>query len=526
MRTRSRHGGAERPAPRRTRSIHFVISGALGGLVGFALMELVFAFYSGDGSRLGIIFDKGLYFAGFGLAVGAALGMTEGVVRKHRRRLWYGLVIGLLLGALGGFAGGALGQAVYGLAPVRYAAVSNADVVVVLDSSGSMKRLFFFGSDPWGERRKAAKRLVERLSTTDRVAVVDFDGQARVLFPLTALGSSRVRRAAKAAIDRVDDRGGTHLTAGLHSAIEEISRKPSEGRERHVIFLTDGRGAYDPAVLEPARGAVRIHTVGLGSGVDAGLLAGIARQTGGRYYSVADAGDLIAVFEKILTENLDLTESRGEAPKEASQLTHPTLLRVLRILGWGIVGLALGLGQGVRENTREDLRACGLGGFLGVHLGGALFDPVSEMTVLGAGMAGRALADVVVGASIGGTLRLVQATMVEASGKPTTTLLSILPRREMPAATSGATRQHRDPPRPAPAESRRNRASRSSEKSTRESLASYRERYEDRSLALAKAYEAGHSLGEIARHFGVSTPAVRRAANRHGVRKGARLRAD
>jgi len=246
----------------RTRSIHFVFSGALGGLVGFALMELVFSFYSGDGSRLGTILDKGFYFAGFGLAVGAALGMTEGVVRRNRKRLWYGLVVGLLLGTLGGFAGGAVGQALYGLVPVRYSGTSNADIAIVLDSSGSMRQLLFFGNDPWGKRKKAAAKLVGRLSTTDRVTIVDFDHHARVLFPLTTLGSSQTRKAAKAAIARVDNTGGTNLTVGLHTAIQELLQHPAEGRDRHVIFLTDGQGEYDPAVLEPALGIFRIHGLG------------------------------------------------------------------------------------------------------------------------------------------------------------------------------------------------------------------------------------------------------------------------
>lgn len=507
----------------RTRSIHFVFSGALGGLVGFALMELVFSCYSGDGSRLGTILDKGFYFAGFGLAVGAALGMTEGVVRRNRKRLWYGLVVGLLLGTLGGFAGGAAGQALYGLVPVRYAGTSHADVVIVLDSSGSMRQLLFFGSDPWGKRKKAAAKLVDRLSSTDRVAVVDFDHQARVLFPLTTLGSSQVRNAAKAGIARVDNTGGTYLTAGLYTAIQELLRHPAEGRDRHVIFLTDGQGEYNPAVLEPVLGdTVRIHTVGLGSDVDAALLSGIARQTGGGYYPVAKAGALIAAFEKIFSEHLDLTEQRGEAPEDAEQLTHPVLLLVLRILGWAAVGLALGFGQGVRENTREDLRACGLGGLLGGALGGALFDPVSEMTALGAGMVGRALADVVVGASIGGTLRMVQARLVEASGKPTTTLLSILPGREMPTAAAHGSNARTRRARPVATVSHETPESRP-EAPDRESLRSLQERHEDRSLAMARAYEAGYSLSEIAGHFGLPTPAVKRAADRHGARKGGRL---
>ena len=132
-----------------------------------------------------------IYFGGFGLAVGAALGMTEGIVRKNRGRTIYGLAIGLILGALGGCIGGAVGQAIYGLVPLRYASASKADLAVALDSSGSMRTLFFFGNDPHGERRKAAKDLVDRLSPDDRIAVIDFDDTGKVVYPLTTLGSGR-----------------------------------------------------------------------------------------------------------------------------------------------------------------------------------------------------------------------------------------------------------------------------------------------------------------------------------------------
>lgn len=422
----------------RVRSWHFVLTGGLGGLVGFALMEAVAAWLGGGGSRLETVGSKAIYFAGFGMAVGAALGMTEGYVRKDRRRLLYGLLVGLILGAAGGAGGGAAGQTLYGLFPVRYAGASNADLAIALDSSASMKILLFGGNDPGGKRKKAASRLVDRLSSSDRVAIIDFDGEGRVLLPLTALDGPKARRAAKAAIARIDDSGDTSLDAGLSAALGALLADEDAGRPRHVIFLTDGIGAFNAPTIDPAiEHGIAIHTVGLGSEVDRDLLAWIAQSTGGGYYPVADASDLIAVFERIFSESLDMTVRQPAAVAAAGeQLTHPALHFVLRIVSWALMGLALGFGQGVRENTREDLRACSLGGLFGGALGGALFNPVGGWIDLGAGLVGRALADVVVGAAIGGTMRLAQVQLVEASGKPTTTLLRMLPAK---------------PPSPAPA---------------------------------------------------------------------------
>lgn len=521
----------------KVRSLWFVLTGALGGLVGFALMEMGSQLVPGAGTRSGDILRMSIYFAGFGLAVGAALGMTEGAVLKKRGRLVYGLIMGLILGAAGGFAGGALGQTIYGLVPLKYASRSNADLAIALDSSGSMSKPWFMfwnnpqlGHDPDGERRKAAKNLIDRLSTTDRVAIVDFDEDASVLQPLTVMDSKAARNAAKDAVNRIDDEGGTDLSAGLDAGIAELTRNRIEGRPQFLIFLTDGEGNYDPASAQRAQAAgIKIYTIGLGSQINPAILEGIATETGGLYYPVQDADSLTALFEKIFTENIDMTTGRagGKPAAEMELLTSPIVLILLRILSWAAVGLAIGLGQGVRENTREDLRACALGGLLGGIVGGALFDPVTNLVAAGAGLAGRALADVVVGACIGGSMRLAQEKMVPADGKPTTTLLAILPDKGGSLALHPSPNAPEVRPAPSPVvtpspvpfrkpvEPQAPKAAAGA--AERPPLSSFLVG-EDRELAMARAYRAGYSLGEIAEHFGVPATAVKRAANQHAGR--------
>jgi len=518
----------------KVRSLWFVLTGALGGLVGFALMELGSQVVPGAGTRSGDILRMSIYFAGFGLAVGAALGMTEGAVLRRRGRLVYGLLVGLILGAAGGFAGGAIGQTIYGLVPLKYASRSNADLAIALDSSNSMSKPWFmiwddprFGHDPHGERRKAAKNLIDRLSTTDRVAIVDFDEAASVLQPLTGMDSKAARNAAKDAVNRIDDEGGTDLSAGLDAGIAELTRNRIEGRPQFLIFLTDGEGNYDPASAERARLAgIKIHTIGLGSQINPAILEGIATKTGGRYYPVQDADSLTALFEKIFTENIDMTTGRaGGKPAEMELLTSPIVLILLRILSWAAVGLAIGLGQGVRENTREDLRACALGGLLGGIVGGALFDPVTNLVAAGTGLAGRALADVVVGACIGGSMRLAQVMVVDPA-KPTTTLLAMLPEKGGSLALHPEPRVPEVRPAPSPVVTPspvpfrkpvEAQAPKDAVGPDRPPLSSFAVG-EDRELAMARAYRAGYSLGEIAEHFGVPATAVKRAANQNAGR--------
>ncbi len=76
------------------RSRYFVLTGGLGGLVGFAAMEVTRLLWrTGPAAgRWQAVLQMTAYFAGFGLAVGAALGMTEGLVRRRSATLVYGLV--------------------------------------------------------------------------------------------------------------------------------------------------------------------------------------------------------------------------------------------------------------------------------------------------------------------------------------------------------------------------------------------------------------------------------------------------
>lgn len=507
----------------RARSWHFVLSGGVGGLVGFALLELFQVGAPGQGGSG--IRQMAFYFAGFGLAVGAALGVTAGILQRDRFRILYGGLVGLLLGGLAGFLGGASGQAIQNLFPPRYAYPSKVDLVIALDSSGSMSQAFFFGNDPWGERRKAAKHLVEHLSTSDRVAIVDFDQEARLLFPLTLLSSRETRRQAIEAIGQVDSNGGTNLGAGLATSLNELAARGEAGRPRVVIFLTDGEGDWQPGLLGHARaGGVVVHTVGLGTEVNAELLTQIATETGGRYYPVEQASALTALFEKIFQEQVVMTQP-GRGVEGAIPLTSPWLLLFIRALSWAVTGLAIGAGQGVRENSREDLRACALGGLLGGALGGLAFNPLASWAGLGEGVLGRLVADVLVGAAIGGSMRFFQQKLVEESGKPTTTLIELLPARSSvpamlktsrPAPASPLPRPTVTAPPAPPIPSQPAPPPVAPPPPARPSLASFAQQYPEPARAMAAAHRSGHyRLSEIAAHFGVPASAVRRAIDEH-----------
>ncbi len=566
---------------KKVRTKHFILTGALGGFVGFLLMEILRFLFPGGGSGLGEVVALAVQFAGFGLAVGAALGMTEGLVRRKGWPLVYGLGLGLVLGTAGGCAGGAVGQTIFSLLPTPPVPERpGTDIAVALDSSGSMRSSIFgffaSGSDPDGKRMEAALKLVERLGTNDRIAIVGFSDSSTVFFPLTALDSKAVRRQARNAIGNIGNFGGTSLDAGLNASLAELVGRADDGRAQHVIFLTDGVGYFNNATLQPAEEhGVKVHTVGLGAGVDRSLLEGIAQGTGGAYYPVDDASDLWQAFEAIYKANIGV----DMASHAQDGGLNPFLLFLFRVASWGAMGLAIGVGQGIRENTREDLRACSLGGLVGGLVGGALFNPISGVLAFGGGIFGRSAADVVVGAWIGGSMRFAQGIVLK-DDKPTKSLSVLLPEKatslvlqdeprrpghlEAPArkpsgqlveadrkgmkglvlqmkhsvegrpslpvapdaaassgpsaTTSPPASSEPVPSEPAPSEPAPSQeVARPEPSGRRKPLSFYQSRYgDDRVKAMAMAFRSGHyPIEDIAEHFGVQRGRVVRAVRQH-----------
>lgn len=164
------------------------------------------------------------------------------------------------------------------------------DLALSIDSSGSMS-----WNDPQGLRRDAAKTFVDALLPEDRAAVVDFDSWARVLQPLTTN-----KDAVKSAINRIDDSGGTNIAAGVGTANSVLINNNDPDRGRVMILLTDGDGYWHPSYLTQAKqNLITIYTIGLGSGVNSGLLSTIATETGGKYHQVDNAAELPEVFRRI-----------------------------------------------------------------------------------------------------------------------------------------------------------------------------------------------------------------------------------
>jgi Ca-activated chloride channel homolog len=177
------------------------------------------------------------------------------------------------------------------------------DVVLVLDRSGSMHGWKMVAA------RRAAARIVDTLTGTDRFAVLCFDNVTERPPDLPdgfAEATDRNRFRAIEWLARTSARGGTEMLAPLEQAARLLSGEAEaqaqavgtsaaeaagteaagvpaaggdSGRDRVLVLVTDGQVGHEDQILQriAARLAgIRVHVVGIDQAVNAGFLSRLA----------------------------------------------------------------------------------------------------------------------------------------------------------------------------------------------------------------------------------------------------------
>ncbi len=168
------------------------------------------------------------------------------------------------------------GAVLVSFVPAFDAAAQPAEVVFVIDRSGSMEGTSI------AEVRNALQLCLRSLAQGCRFNIVSFGSSHASLFPESRAYDERSMAEAAAFVGTLAaDMGGTELLP----ALEFVLAQPAvPGLPKQVLLLTDGEVSNTDAVIAVARkhaASARFFTFGIGAGASQHLVRGIARASGG-----------------------------------------------------------------------------------------------------------------------------------------------------------------------------------------------------------------------------------------------------
>lgn len=145
--------------------------------------------------------------------------------------------------------------------------------------------------------------VIDHLEPSDYISVVIFDDTAQVIIPSMPANDPA---GMKAAIDRIQDAGGTTMSLGMIQGLGELRRWNIPNSVNRMILLTDGVTYGDTdrcrqLSRDAAAAGISINTLGIGSDWDEGLLDDVGQLSGGMPAEfIRTPGDAMTIFQQQL----------------------------------------------------------------------------------------------------------------------------------------------------------------------------------------------------------------------------------
>jgi len=165
---------------------------------------------------------------------------------------------------------------------------------LVLDHSGSME------GDKLHSMKEAAKIAVGQMGPQDHVSVIIFDDQVTTIAPNQPATD---KPGILHEIDRIRARGGTEMSKGMRSGLDELRKALGSDRLSRMLVLTDGQTFGDENLCqqlgtEAGAEGVSIIALGLGDDWNEELLDGMAQASGGVSDFIQDPATITQFFQR------------------------------------------------------------------------------------------------------------------------------------------------------------------------------------------------------------------------------------
>ena len=230
------------------------------------------------------------------------------------------------------------------------------DIILAIDTSGSMRSLDFFIQGKKKTRLEVVKKVVAEFvkkREADRIGMVVFGENAFTQCPLT-LDHGIVLSFLKDLEIGAAGEGGTAIGSSLATSVNRL--KDIKSKSKIIILLTDGKN--NAGKVEPLMAAslaekfnMKVYTIGVGIrgeapilvntifgmqekyipvDIDEDLLKTIATDTNGKYYRATGTEELKNIYEDI--DQLEKTEIKTKEHVEYNELYSPLLIGALLLL--------------------------------------------------------------------------------------------------------------------------------------------------------------------------------------------------
>ncbi|RDX36591.1 marine proteobacterial sortase target protein [Kangiella sp. HD9-110m-PIT-SAG07] len=198
------------------------------------------------------------------------------------------------------------------------------EIIFVIDSSGSMS----------GESMEQAKAgllfALNELGPQDTFNIIDFDHEARKLFPHAVMNSEQTRQSAVGFVNQLQADGGTEIAGAVQLALD----KPNSEPLRQIVFLTDGSIGNESQIfelIEDKLGNNRLFTVGIGSAPNSYFMNKAANFGRGTYTYIGSINEVRSQLQNLFKKlrHPALTDLQLTGAKAASIDLQPKVLRDL-----------------------------------------------------------------------------------------------------------------------------------------------------------------------------------------------------
>jgi Ca-activated chloride channel family protein len=176
------------------------------------------------------------------------------------------------------------------------------NLAVVIDRSGSMSGAKI------AQARRAALHLVDLLNETDRLTIVHFGTDVRVLPGAFATPANKER--LRGFVRAISEQGGTNIGDALLAGKAQLDVARSDFTVNRLILLTDGQptvGVTSEAGLVRVAQTLRsagttLTALGVGADFNEDLMHRLAELGGGSYGFIRDAEATASLFERDLAQ--------------------------------------------------------------------------------------------------------------------------------------------------------------------------------------------------------------------------------